>query len=83
MSASRPINEGEVCNARIVELELDPVRGTFDAAHLREIHRRISRISLITILVSIVPMHAATSKNVGSKPIGLSAIRSTTLCDRR
>ena len=41
MSASRPINEGEVCNARIVELELDPVRGTFDAAHLQEIHRRI------------------------------------------
>lgn len=26
---------------RIVELELDPVRGSFDAAHLREINRRI------------------------------------------
>ena len=26
---------------RIAELELDPVRGNFDAAHLREIHRRI------------------------------------------
>lgn len=26
---------------RIVELELDPVRGNFDAAHLSEIHRRI------------------------------------------
>ena len=41
MSSSRPINEGEVCNTRIVEFELDPVRGTFDAAHLREIHRRV------------------------------------------
>ncbi len=26
---------------RIVELELDPVRGNFDAAHVKEIHRRI------------------------------------------
>lgn len=26
---------------RIVELELDPVRGNFDAAHLKEVNRRI------------------------------------------
>ncbi|MCF3643305.1 Fic family protein, partial [Rhizobium sp. TRM95111] len=33
--------EGRYTFRRIVELELDPVRGNFDAAHLREINRRI------------------------------------------
>jgi cell filamentation protein len=33
--------EGFYTERRIVELELDPVRGDFDAAHLREINRRI------------------------------------------
>lgn len=33
--------EGLYTAHRIFELELDPVRGTFDAAHLREINRRI------------------------------------------
>src|SRR3546814_18429426 len=27
--------------ARIVELKVDPVEGSFDVAHLREVHRRI------------------------------------------
>jgi len=33
--------ESEYTRFRIVELALDPVRGNFDAAHLREINRRI------------------------------------------
>jgi cell filamentation protein len=33
--------EADYTFARIVELELDPVRGDFDAAHLSEINRRI------------------------------------------
>ena len=33
--------EAHYTAVRIAELELDPVRGTFDAAHLREINRRI------------------------------------------
>lgn len=33
--------EADYTFKRIVELELDPVRGNFDAAHLREINRRI------------------------------------------
>jgi len=33
--------EGYFCYWRILELELDPVRGDFDAVHLREINRRI------------------------------------------
>ena len=33
--------EGELTAARIAELTLSPVRGTFDTAHLREMHRRI------------------------------------------
>ena len=33
--------EGLYTAHRILELELDPVRGRFDAAHLREINRRI------------------------------------------
>ena len=33
--------EGRHTARRIVELELDPVRGKFDAAHLREVNRRI------------------------------------------
>ena len=33
--------EGELTAARIAELTLSPVRGTFDTAHLRETHRRI------------------------------------------
>ena len=33
--------EGFYTERRIVELELDPVRGGFDAAHVREINRRI------------------------------------------
>lgn len=33
--------EGDLTFRRIVELELDPVQGSFDAAHLQEINRRI------------------------------------------
>ncbi|MCL2715522.1 MAG: hypothetical protein FWD68_13290 [Alphaproteobacteria bacterium] len=33
--------EGRHTFRRIVEIGVDPVRGSFDAAHLREIHRRI------------------------------------------
>ena len=33
--------EGALSYARIEELERDPVKGNFDAAHLKEIHRRI------------------------------------------
>ena len=33
--------EGLYTAHRILELELEPVRGRFDAAHLREINRRI------------------------------------------
>lgn len=33
--------EAEYTFRRIVELHLDPVRGKFDAAHLKEINRRI------------------------------------------
>ena len=36
-----PEGEGALTFARIRQLELDPVVGTFDAAHLREVHRRI------------------------------------------
>ena len=37
----RQTQEAEHTFRRIVELRLDPVRGKFDAAHLREINRRI------------------------------------------
>lgn len=33
--------EADATRGRIVELQLVPVQGTFDAAHLREVHRRI------------------------------------------
>jgi cell filamentation protein len=33
--------EANLIFPRVVELQLDPVRGTFDAAHLREVNRRI------------------------------------------
>ncbi len=33
--------EGEIARARIIELVVNPVKGSFDAAHLQEIHRRI------------------------------------------
>src|SRR3546814_20041756 len=33
--------EGRLTFARIVELKVDPVEGSFDVAHLREVHRRI------------------------------------------
>lgn len=33
--------EAELCDLRIIELTLMPVRGSFDADHLREINRRI------------------------------------------
>ncbi|MDQ1829251.1 hypothetical protein [Massilia scottii] len=33
--------EGRLTTKRIVELELNPVRGKFDVAHLKEINRRI------------------------------------------
>ena len=33
--------EAEHTFRRIVELRLDPVRGKFDAAHLKEVNRRI------------------------------------------
>jgi len=36
-----PEGEGALTFARIRQLQLDPVVGTFDAAHLREVHRRI------------------------------------------
>ncbi|PNY79214.1 Fic/DOC family protein [Deinococcus koreensis] len=39
--AARPADEGFLTSARITELRLDPVQGTFDAAHLSEVHRRI------------------------------------------
>ena len=39
--ASRELIEAKVTRDRILELELDPVRGAFDAAHLREVNRRI------------------------------------------
>lgn len=39
--ADRSALEAKYTARRIVELQLDPVRGHFDAAHLREINRRI------------------------------------------
>jgi fido (protein-threonine AMPylation protein) len=39
--AVSPEGEGALTFARVRQLELDPVVGTFDAAHLREVHRRI------------------------------------------
>ena len=33
--------EADYTFKRVVELELDPVRGNFDAAHLKEVNRRI------------------------------------------
>jgi cell filamentation protein len=33
--------EGSLTYARIAELQLNPVKGNFDAAHLKEVHRRI------------------------------------------
>lgn len=33
--------EADLTRKRLVELELDPVRGSFDADHLREVHRRV------------------------------------------
>ncbi|WP_019939917.1 Fic family protein [Bordetella sp. FB-8] len=39
--AERSALEAKYTARRIVELQLDPVRGNFDAAHLREINRRI------------------------------------------
>lgn len=41
VSVARAQAEANFSFRRIVELELDPVRGNFDAAHLSEIHRRI------------------------------------------
>lgn len=35
------VDEGAVTYARIAQLANDPVKGSFDAAHLREVHRRI------------------------------------------
>ena len=40
-SKDREQLEADLVRGRIVELELDPVRGNFDAAHLREVNRRI------------------------------------------
>lgn len=39
--ADLPLNEGRLTFARIRELQAHPVQGNFDAAHLREVHRRI------------------------------------------
>ena len=39
--ADRERIEGEVTAYRQIELRLDPVKGNFDAAHLREVNRRI------------------------------------------
>lgn len=39
--AVSPEGEGALTFARVRQLELNPVVGTFDAAHLREVHRRI------------------------------------------
>ena len=33
--------EAKLARRRIIELELDPVRGTFDGSHLREVNRRV------------------------------------------
>lgn len=41
LSSDRERLEGTFTAHRIFELRLDPVRGSFDAAHLREINRRI------------------------------------------
>ena len=40
-SSDRERIEAVVTRDRIVELQLDPVKGNFDAAHLREVNRRI------------------------------------------
>ncbi|EOK5444124.1 MULTISPECIES: hypothetical protein [Pseudomonas] len=37
----RQVLEARHTYRRLFELRLDPVRGTFDAAHLKEINRRI------------------------------------------
>lgn len=33
--------EAEICHVRMVELGINPVRGTFDLAHLQRIHKRL------------------------------------------
>ena len=42
-AAERKRVEANVVANRIHELVLDPVQGRFDAAHLKEVHRRIFR----------------------------------------